>query len=183
MARHPGPASPRILRAAIKVGRRKSPASSWRKCPSHRVRCRCRRALPFDRARASTPISSAMICASVVRSPWPCGDEPMRASTKPEGSMVMIDGFPARRDLHAARRKRRAAVAGPLGEGRESRCRDSGPWRAPASGARGKPAGRSLSTAISKVCLIARLVDTRGPSRTCREICRSGCAGGFRSGR
>ncbi len=29
-----------------------------------------------------------MICASVVRSPWPCGDAPIRASMKPEGSML-----------------------------------------------------------------------------------------------
>ena len=36
----------------------------------------------------ATPTSSAMICASVVRRPWPCGEAPMRASTKPEGSMV-----------------------------------------------------------------------------------------------
>ena len=31
-----------------------------------------------------------------------------------------LDVFPARRDLHAARRKRRTAVAGPLGERREA---------------------------------------------------------------
>ena len=37
-----------------------------------------------------TPISSAMICASVVRRPCPCGEEPMRASTKPEGSTETI---------------------------------------------------------------------------------------------
>ena len=37
-----------------------------------------------------TPISSAMICANVVRRPCPCGEEPMRASTKPDGSTVMM---------------------------------------------------------------------------------------------
>ena len=30
-----------------------------------------------------------MICDSVVRRPWPCGDAPMRASMKPEGSIVI----------------------------------------------------------------------------------------------
>ena len=35
------------------------------------------------------PSSSAMICDSVVRRPCPCGEAPMRASTKPDGSIVI----------------------------------------------------------------------------------------------
>ncbi len=34
-----------------------------------------------------TPSASATICASVVARPWPCGEAPMRASTKPDGSI------------------------------------------------------------------------------------------------
>ncbi len=35
-----------------------------------------------------TPTASAMICARVVRNPWPCGLAPMRASTQPDGSIA-----------------------------------------------------------------------------------------------
>ena len=66
------------------------------------------------------PISSAMICASVVRRPCPCGDEPMRASTKPDGSTVMMTvSQPGVISMPRAA-KRRAAVAGALGECREA---------------------------------------------------------------
>ena len=34
------------------------------------------------------PSSSATICDSVVRRPWPCGEAPIRASMNPDGSMA-----------------------------------------------------------------------------------------------
>ena len=121
--------------------RRRSPASGWRRCPSHRARVSVSPCTTLMMSGA-TPSSSAMICASVVRRPWPCGEEPMRASTKPDGSTETITCLPAGRDLHAARGEGRRCRSRCARRRWRSRCRDGGLWRALLSAARGRRAGR-----------------------------------------
>ena len=90
--------------------------------------------------------------------------------------------LPAGRDLHAARGKGRAAVAGALGEGRKADAEIA------ALGARfflplaeGRQRRRRQPPSPASVCSWPRRI--RGPSRTCREMRRSGCGGGSRPGR
>ena len=67
------------------------------------------------------------------------------------------DGLPAGRDLHAARRESRTAVAGALGEGRKADAEIAALARA--CFCRARNAGTSMAlTAISSVCFVACLV-------------------------
>ena len=92
-----------------------------------------------------------------------------------------LDGFPSRRDLHAARREGGAAVAGAFGKCREADAEIHAAFArlllARAEGRRG-PRKRRLSPGSRDSC------PRRAPirSRTCRESGRSGCVCGFRPG-
>ena len=99
--------------------RRRSPASGWRRCPSRRACGRCRRARSLMRSGAM-PSSSAMICDKRRAQPLPVrrgADARFDAAGRVHAE---IDGFPARRHLHAARGEGRRAVAGALGKRREA---------------------------------------------------------------
>ena len=77
--------SPSGHRPPARPPSRPSRPSGWRTCPRRAAPPSSRRS-GAPRPRARRPSRSAAICAKVVSCPCPCGDDPLRTSSRPFGS-------------------------------------------------------------------------------------------------